>query len=164
MTAEQWQNVERIYHAAAARPRREWPAYLEEACAGDTVSRRAVEGMLASHTQAEGFLETPAAEVTARAMARDARQLPPGTRIGPYELLSLLGAGGMGEAYKAQDSRLGRAVAIKVLPAHISLDEEQQRRFLRALTGESNGKSESLIERRLAASETDDFVRRLLRD
>ena len=131
MTAENWRNVEQIYHAAAERPRGEWPAYLEEACAGDSDLRRAVEGMLASHTQAEGFLETPAAEVTARAMARDARQLPPGTRIGPYEIVSLLGAGGMGEVYKAQDSRLGRAVAIKVLPVHIGLDEAQKRRFLR---------------------------------
>lgn len=131
MTAEQWQNVERIYHAAAAHPRSEWPAYLDKACAGDAELRRSVERMLANETRAEDFLETPAAEVAARAMARDARRLSAGTRIGPYEIVSLLGAGGMGEVYKAQDSRLGRKVAVKVLPAEISLDQEQKRRFLR---------------------------------
>src|ERR1700678_1322986 len=55
--------------------------------------------------------------------------LTPGTKLGPYEILSLLGAGGMGEVYRAHDTRLGRDVAIKVLPAHFSSDPDRLRRF-----------------------------------
>ncbi len=55
--------------------------------------------------------------------------LPPGTRLGPYEVTSLLGAGGMGEVYRAKDTRLGRTVAIKILPPEFASDPERKRRF-----------------------------------
>ena len=57
--------------------------------------------------------------------------LPSGTRLGPYEILALIGAGGMGEVYRARDTRLDRAVAIKVLPAHLSTNPELRQRFER---------------------------------
>lgn len=57
--------------------------------------------------------------------------LVPGTHLGPYEILSLIGAGGMGEVYKANDTRLSRTVAIKVLPAHFSENPEMKQRFER---------------------------------
>src|SRR6186997_73812 len=59
------------------------------------------------------------------------REIAPGTRLGPYEVLSLIGAGGMGEVYKAFDKRLNRAVAIKVLPAHFAQNPEMKERFER---------------------------------
>jgi serine/threonine protein kinase len=55
--------------------------------------------------------------------------LQPGTRLGPYEIIAQIGAGGMGEVYRARDTRLGRDVAIKVLPAEFAADPERLRRF-----------------------------------
>jgi len=57
--------------------------------------------------------------------------LAPGTRLGPYEIQALIGAGGMGEVYKARDTRLDRTVAVKVLPAHVSADPDRRARFAR---------------------------------
>jgi serine/threonine protein kinase len=57
--------------------------------------------------------------------------IPPGVRLGPYEVLSPLGSGGMGEVYKARDTRLERTVAVKVLPQHLSSSSEVRQRFER---------------------------------
>ena len=90
-----------------------------------------VESLLAADQQAENFLESPVLEVAAEAMAT---QDPPslvGRFLGAYQILSPLGAGGMGEVYKAKDSRLNRTVAIKVLPRHLS-ERADLRQRLRA--------------------------------
>lgn len=57
--------------------------------------------------------------------------IPPGAKLGPYEILAPLGAGGMGGVYKARDTRLERTVAVKVLPAHLSADSDRRQRFER---------------------------------
>lgn len=129
MTADRWRQVERIYHEASERPAAERAAWLDQACAADVELRRELERMLAAD-DASGFLEQPAAQVAARSLARSAKRVAPGESIGPYEVIALLGAGGMGEVYKARDTRLGRMVAIKVLPGHAA-DSEGRRRFLR---------------------------------
>jgi serine/threonine protein kinase len=103
-------------------------AFLREACAGEEDLLREVESLLSSHEQAGSFIETPAVDV-----ARE--PLPAGSlvgrRIGPYELVSFLGAGGMGEVYRATDSRLDRTVAIKFLPSHLSSNPELRHRLER---------------------------------
>ena len=66
--------------------------------------------------------------------------LSPGTRLGPYEITAPIGAGGMGEVYKAKDTRLDRSVAIKVLPEHVSADPERRARF--AARGEDHRRAE----------------------
>ena len=82
--------------------------------------RREVESLLASDQQAENFLESPVLEVAAEAMAAQGPPSLVGRILGAYQILSVLGAGGMGEVYKAKDTRLNRTVAIKVLPRHLS--------------------------------------------
>ena len=129
MGPERWQQGERIYHAVAARPRDEWTTMLDRECGGDADLRVEVERMLAAESRGIGFLDSPAMEVIARALAA-ATPMRSGSRFGPYEIGALLGAGGMGEVYKARDTRLNRTVAIKVLPALGADDAERRKRFL----------------------------------
>src|SRR5271157_4034594 len=131
MTPERWLQVERIYQEAEGRPRGERASFLDQACGGDADLREEVERMLAGDSAAAGFLETPAVEMAARALAAEAVRISPGSRLGPYEVVSFAGAGGMGEVYKARDTRLNRTVAIKLLPPLAAGDAERRRRFLR---------------------------------
>jgi eukaryotic-like serine/threonine-protein kinase len=100
MEPDRWRVVELLYHRALERPVSARGAFLNDACAGDAALRQAIESLLAVHSGAERFLETPAVELAARALAETAPmralQLTPGTRLGSYEIVSLLGAGGMG--------------------------------------------------------------------
>ena len=78
--------------------------------------RQEIESLLAEEKEAKGFLESPALEIAAKKMAQDQTRSLLGQRLGSYQVLSLLGAGGMGEVYRARDSKLQRDGAIKVLP------------------------------------------------
>ena len=129
MTPERWQQIEEIYHAALARDERGRAAYVREACAGNDALRQEVESLLAHEGTAEGFLGTPALEVAAAAITAPSAMI--GRRIGSYQILSVLGVGGMGEVYRARDAELGREVAIKVLPRAFLADPERRSRFER---------------------------------
>src|SRR2546425_11679565 len=112
MTRERWKEIERLYQAALEREPDDRAIFLEEACAGDEALRREVESLLAYKTRAENFIESPALEVAAKALAQDQTNLAVGQAIGHYKIMSLLGAGGMGEVYLGEDTKLGRKVAI----------------------------------------------------
>ena len=121
MTPERWQRVQEILAAAAETGPAERRAFLDDACRGDAELRAEVESLLASlGAAAPDFLESPAiggvTGVSPAAPRAASPSLARGTRLGPYEILALIGAGGMGEVYRARDTRLNRDVAVKVLP------------------------------------------------
>ncbi|MEP7306333.1 MAG: serine/threonine-protein kinase, partial [Acidobacteriota bacterium] len=130
MTPERWTEVERLYHAALAHDKGARAAFLGEACAGDEALRREVESLLAQEAGSAGFLSTPAG-VLAGAVKHSGALSFIGQRLGAYQIQSFLGAGGMGEVYRARDSRLGRDVAIKILPRLFRTDADRLARFER---------------------------------
>ena len=122
MTPERWQEVKKVLAGALERTPEERGAYLDEACAEPSL-RREVESFIASHEHGNGsFLEQPAAQI---------KELAMGSRLGPYEILARIGAGGMGVVYKARDTRLGRVVALKLLLDGALADQTARARFLR---------------------------------
>jgi eukaryotic-like serine/threonine-protein kinase len=140
MERDRWEQIERLYHAALEHEPEAREAFLNEACAGDEALRREVAGLLACDIPSDSFIQSPAVEIAARAMAADPlietstkpkESLMAGAQIGAYRLLSPLGRGGMGEVHLALDARLGRKVALKLLPAEFTTDAERVQRFAR---------------------------------
>ena len=115
-----------VFEHALTLPASERSNYVASACVGREGVRQQVDRLLASHERADDFLETPVAIPSAESTVASDLQ---GTQIGPYRLDTRIGAGGMGEVYRARDTRLGRAVAIKVLPSHVANDTQARERF-----------------------------------
>ena len=129
MTPDRWLRAQEVFVAATEREPGSRAAFLEETCRDDPELKSEVESLLSSYGAApSGFLESPAIDGIP-ALPPMSRSLGKGTRLGPYEVLAQLGSGGMGEVYRASDSRLGREVAIKVLPAELSSDASRMKRF-----------------------------------
>jgi serine/threonine-protein kinase len=128
MTPERWQRARQLLNKALEREADERRRFLAEACSGDESLRQEVEALVRAHEQAGSFLDVPV--VKAGRPHADLRLLA-GTKLGLYEVGALIGAGGMGEVYQATDSRLGRSVAIKLLPAAFAQDSERIARFER---------------------------------
>src|SRR5208337_5599692 len=124
MTPERWQEVKKVLMGALERTPGQRQAYLDQACA-ELALRREVESLIAAHERGDTTLFE-------EGFAAGSGVLKSGTKLGPYEIVALLGAGGMGQVYQAHDSKLRRSVAIKVLPAveHVA-DTEQLSRFHR---------------------------------
>ena len=123
MDSDRWRRITDIFHAALARDERTRDTFLDEACRHDASLRDDVDRLLRSHHEAGAFGET--------LPGVSAGHLVPGASFGPYVVGELLGAGGMGEVYRASDPKLGRDVAIKVLPAHVTGDPDRLSRFTR---------------------------------
>ena len=148
MTTEQWQRMRPILESALELDPASRPAFLEGACT-DASLRHEVESLILAHEQAgPGVLnadfpprlklgqipnvpEPTGAQFVALGSTISPTRLSPGTRFGPYEVQELVGAGGMGEVYRARDTRLDRTVGIKVLPIILSSDVTRQQRFER---------------------------------
>ncbi len=128
MQAERWQQVEKLFHAALEQASHKRVAYLRETSSGDLELQREVESLLAAH-EASGSLETAACELAAEWL--EGQRFLVGQTLGHFEILSHLGSGGMGDVYLAEDNRLHRKVALKLLPGQVTADTERLRRFER---------------------------------
>ena len=159
MTDARWHQVKALFQATIERPSSERGEFLAAAAGGDEALRRDVESLLDSDSSDMGFTDrlpfrdksplgdspaeawagtsidaplspTTAAQIVSE-LERSAHKLHHGDRLGPYEVVDALGAGGMGEVYRARDTRLDRTVAIKVLPAYVAHNSQARERFER---------------------------------
>src|SRR2546425_13307056 len=127
MNSERWRQIERLYHAALEREPCKRRGFLAEACECDDDLRLEVEALLAQDESTNTVLEHPAVKVVAPA------QLAAGSLLGRYLIESAIGAGGMGEVYRARDTRLDRTVAIKVAKEDFTERFEREARAIAAL-------------------------------
>ena len=128
MPDPRWEYLQRIFHAAVALPSHERSAYLTDACNGDLSMRAEVESLLKSHERTDNFVDTPAYQAAAE-MLVEGLDLIAGSTVGHYRILSLLGEGGMGKVYLAEDTKLHRKVSLKFFPTNFAQDHERMRRF-----------------------------------
>ena len=135
MKPEQWQVIEELYHSASALPVEERRGFLEEACGQDRGLFEELESLLSYGPPPRTVLDTAAIALLAKAMAADQRDLPAplseGQSISHYRIVERIGRGGMGVVYKAEDLRLRRYVALKLLPGYLAADQEALKRFER---------------------------------
>ena len=128
---ERRRRIEEVCDAALDRDAHERAAFVAAACGPTHALRQEVESLLAHAQRAEGFLAAPIGEVAAHVLADEHTASLVGRQIGSYRILSRLGAGGMGEVYRARDTKLGRDVAIKVVADVFLSDAERLARFER---------------------------------
>ena len=126
MTPERWQQVEAVFQEALDRPPLERASFLDQACAGDEELFHEANTLIAAHDESGGFIEQPAMAQDAHVLLGDGTF---GRQIGPYRIVEQLGAGGMAEVYLAEDTRLNRLVALKLLPVYFASDTARLRRF-----------------------------------
>src|SRR5262245_8311698 len=118
-----WSRIEALFHEALAKPSEERAAFLDAACGDDAILRQEMASLLAQSPNAGSFLEGNAMTVTNVTLT--------GRHVGVYRLDRIIGAGGMGVVYRAHDTRLGRDVAIKVLPSAFGWDSDRLSRLSR---------------------------------
>src|ERR1700674_2844923 len=137
MTPEQYEHLTELFHAALEIAPDQRAAFLDHVSDGDADLRRELESLLTAHEQRAAYTEKPPEDIAAGLyLAQQDHSgavtgpLPPKTRLGRYEIRSLLGKGGMGEVYLAEDTTLRRLVALKLLPTTAAVNADRMRRFV----------------------------------
>src|SRR4030095_5991381 len=128
MTPEQWHKVKAVFEEALEHDSNQRAAFLDEDCAGDVAMRRGVESLIESYEKEKSFMSQPVIAAAPSLLNKKVDSLA-GQMVGHYKVSAAIGAGGMGEVYLAQDTRLGRQVALKLLPTYLSGDSDRLRRF-----------------------------------
>lgn len=131
MDQDRWLQIEDIFHAAEKLPADQRKSFLDSSCHVDDELRQEIESLLDSHNQVGSFFDYSPDDVAAGMIFDERSRYMIGRKLGHYELKSMLGTGGMGEVYRAHDSRLNRDVAIKILPEHLAQNPESLHRFER---------------------------------
>jgi serine/threonine protein kinase/Tol biopolymer transport system component len=126
---QRWQRVKEVFEGALERHGAERETFLDRECGDQPDVRKEVESLLRSYEVAGSFMESPAVAQAADSLAGTEQKLAAGQRVKHYQIVNLIGEGGMGEVYLATDTTLGRRVALKVLPAFVSNDPDRLRRF-----------------------------------
>jgi len=129
MADENWAKVREVFDLALRRKPEERRKFVIEVCGGDRVLLAEVESLLDSLDSAESFMETPAVAKVANEIEVEQKKLETGKCFGHYEIIRQIGTGGMGEVYLANDRKLDRQVAVKILNEKFSRDESNLRRF-----------------------------------
>ncbi len=127
--SQHWRQVKEVFEEALERPLAERSKFLDQACMSNRELREEVESLLKSHDKAGSFMETPAVASAAQSFLKEPPKLSAGQMVKHYEIVSLVGEGGMGEVYLAKDTVLGRRVALKLLPDYVSRNPERLGRF-----------------------------------
>jgi eukaryotic-like serine/threonine-protein kinase len=152
MKSASWEKAKIIFEQAMAVAPGERGRFLDEVCPDDEIVRGEVEALLSSLDETASFLETPA-------VSEKRNELASGQVFGHYEILRQIGAGGMGEVYLAEDKKLDRRVAIKILNAEVSRHESSLERFIReAKTASALDHPNILVIHEIGESEESHFI------
>lgn len=129
MTPERWQQIKQMFQAALERDKDARASFLKTACADDEELLKEVESLLAAHEMPSNLVDKSLPEIAATLLETEPAKSIIGSKLGHYKIISEIGRGGMGEVYMAQDGRLGRRIAVKILPMRFTTDAARVHRF-----------------------------------